>query len=122
MSTTDTSIIDELREAINAHDLTRIAACFTEDYRCERPLHPDESFTGSEQVNRNYTAMLNAFSNLRAEVLRTATHGNEQWSEWEMSATTSAGELVLRRGPVILTTRGGLIDWARFYVDPVDDA
>jgi len=119
MSTTNTSIITKLRDAINAHDPARIAACFTKDYRCERPLHPSESFTGSDQVNRNYTAMLEVFSGLRAEILRTATNGDELWSEWEMNATTSAGKHVLR-GPVILTTRGGLIDWARFYIDAVD--
>ena len=121
-NTTTADVVGELRDAINAHDPDRVAACFTDDYRCERPLHPAESFTGSRQVRRNYAQMFAAFAEIEATILRSAEHDREHWSEWEMRAISATGDRVLRRGPVILTTRDGLIDWARFYVDPVDDS
>jgi ketosteroid isomerase-like protein len=120
--TTPSNVLTELRDAINAHDPARIAACFSDDYCCERPTHPAESFTGSDQVRRNYTQLLERCPDLRAEILRTAIDGDELWSEWEMRATGPAGAPVFRRGPVIATVRENQIDWARFYIDAVDPA
>ena len=51
------SPIEHLRDAINSHDPARVADCFTENYRCELPLHPSRSFTGRARVFENYQAI-----------------------------------------------------------------
>lgn len=111
--------VGRLRDAINAHDAHAVAACFTADYRCERPMRPSEGFVGADRVLRNWTALLARFSDFRADVLRTAVDGDEAWSEWEQVGKDAAGEEFVFRGVVVMTVRGGLIDWTRFYLEPV---
>lgn len=36
-----------LRDAINSHDPNEVTAAFTEDYRCDMPMHPSRDFSGS---------------------------------------------------------------------------
>jgi hypothetical protein len=108
-----------LRDAINSHVPERVTDCFTGDYVCERPLRPVEGFIGSDQVAANWRKLFAGLPDLQAEILRHAQHGHELWSEWEMRGTDPTGATVLLRGPVVLTTRDGRIDWTRFYLDPV---
>jgi hypothetical protein len=60
-------------------------------------------------VLANYTAI---FARLPTcmQVLRRAVAGPELWSEWEMVGSGLDGLSVLMRGPVIMTTRNGLIN------------
>ena len=37
-------MIENLREAINKHDLDAFVACFDPDYRSEQPAHPAREF------------------------------------------------------------------------------
>ncbi|MEV1294790.1 nuclear transport factor 2 family protein [Pseudonocardia sp. NPDC049635] len=117
----DSDPIESLAVAINAHDPRRIAACFTEDYRAETPHRPAEGFVGSDRVHANWTAILARLPDLRARVLRRATAGPELWSEWDMTGTGPDGGAVVLCGPVIMTTRDGRIDRARFYLSAVTD-
>lgn len=120
--TTDPSdplVLDRLREAINSGDPSRVADCFTEDFRAELPHHPERSFTGAARVKANWTAIFSKAPDLTAEVLRTAVNGAEIWSEWEITGVDTAGSPVTFVGPVILTTRDDRINWVRFYLDPV---
>ena len=111
--------IERLRDAINSHDPQRVADCFTADYRSETPHRPTEGFTGSDHVLANWTAIFARLPDLRADVLRRAAAGPELWSEWEMVGSGPDGAPALMRGPVIMTTREGRIDWTRFYLSPV---
>lgn len=111
--------VDELRDAINSHDPQRVAVCFTTDHRAEIPHRPAESFVGSATVAENWNAMFARLPDLHARVLRRAVAGPEIWSEWEMTATESPSSPVLLCGPVVMTTRDGQIEWARFYLGPV---
>lgn len=111
--------LEALRVAINSHDPEQVAGCFTADYVCERPLRPLEGFIGSDQVAANWTKIFAGLPDLQAEILRHAQQADELWSEWEMRGTAPTGATVLLRGPVVLTTRDGRIDWARFYPEPV---
>jgi hypothetical protein len=111
--------IERLRDAINSHDPQRVADCFTSDYRSETPHRPEEGFTGSGRVLANWTAIFARLPDLRAQVLRRAAAGPELWSEWEMVGSGPDGAPALMRGPVIMTTREGRIDWTRFYLSPV---
>lgn len=111
--------IDRLRDAISSHDPSAVAACFTADYRCEVPQRPEEGFQGSDRVAENWTAIFQRLPDLEATVLRRAASGPETWSEWEMVGTGPDGQPVVLTGPVIMTTRDGQVDWARFYLGPV---
>lgn len=119
---TDPDPIERLEAAINSHDPQRIADCFTPDYRSETPHRPEDGFTGNDRVRANWVAILARIPDLRAQVLRRATAGPELWSEWEMTGTGPGGTPALLTGPVVLTTRDGLIDWTRFYLAPVPAA
>jgi ketosteroid isomerase-like protein len=112
--------MSRLQDAINSHDPQRVAACFTEDYRTELPMHPAQSFQGNSRVRDNWTKILARTPDLKADVLRFDA-GNLTWSEWEMRGTNIDGSAALIRGCVICTFRGELIDWTRFYLDPVID-
>lgn len=118
-TTSDPRVLDRLRDAINSGDATRVAGCFTADFRAELPHHPERSFIGAERVLANWTAIFHTAPELTAKVLRTVNSGAEIWSEWEITGMDSAGAPVTFAGPVIFTTRDGQIDWARFYLDRV---
>ena len=119
MPTSNPLVLDRLRDAIESGDATRVAGCFTADFRAELPHHPERNFVGPDQVRVNWTAIFNTAPKLTARILRTAVNGAEIWSEWEITGTDKAGAPVKFAGPVILTARGDQISWVRFYLDPV---
>jgi SnoaL-like domain len=82
-------------------------------------LDHTESFTGSDRVAANWTAIFARFPDFQARVLRRAADGDGLWSEWEMTGSDPAGNPALQCGPVIMTTRNGQIAWTRFYLSPV---
>lgn len=111
--------IDRLKDAINSHDPHQVADCFTANYRSETPHRPQDGFTGNDRVLMNWTAIFGRLPDIRAAVLRRATADAELWSEWEMVGTAPDGTQAVMRGPVIMTTHDGRIDWTRFYLSPV---
>jgi ketosteroid isomerase-like protein len=113
--------VARLERATNAHDLNALVACFASDYRNETPAHPERSFTGCEQVRRNWQQILAFVPDLTATVLRYAVSGDEVWSEWEHRGTRRDGSAHLMRGVVIFGVADGLLTWARFYLEPVQD-
>ena len=80
----DTPFTDRLLAATNAHDVDAIVACFADGYVNETPCHPARGFTGRQQVRTNWTSMLAAVPDLRAEVVAMATSPGVEWSQWEM--------------------------------------
>lgn len=126
MTNADTSdgaagVIARLERATNAHDLDGVVACFADDYRNETPAHPERSFTGRAQVRRNWEQIFAFVPDVTARVLRHAVNGDEVWSEWEHRGTRPDGSLHLMRGVVIFGVGSGLLTWARFYLEPVQD-
>jgi ketosteroid isomerase-like protein len=117
---TPQAVIDQLCEATNAHDIDQIVGCFAEDYRNETPAHPARGFTGREQVRRNWQQILAFVPDLTANLLRCAVEGDTVWSEWEHSGTRRDGSAHLMRGVIVFGVTGGLVRWARFYLEPVD--
>jgi len=110
-----------LQDATNAHDIEAICGCFAPDYRNETPVHPARSFTGNEQVRRNWTQILTSIPDLAAEVVGSAVSGETVWSEWEHRGTRPDGTAHLMRGVIVFTVNGGVIASARFYLEPVDE-
>ncbi|HEX3644641.1 MAG TPA: nuclear transport factor 2 family protein [Vicinamibacterales bacterium] len=115
------TVLARLEEATNAHDLNLLVACFAPDYRNDTPAHPERGFTGREQVSRNWEQIFAAIPDLTARVLRSAVDGSEIWSEWEHRGTRRDGSAHVMRGVVIFGVANGLVTWARFYLEPVQE-
>lgn len=120
-STTDpAAVLRSLADATNAHDIDAIVSCFAPNYRNETPVHPARGFIGNEQVRRNWTQLLTAIPDLRAEVVAFVVSGQAVWSEWEHRGTRPDGTAHLMRGVIVFTTDGAMITSARFFLEPVD--
>jgi ketosteroid isomerase-like protein len=115
------ALLDRLCSAVNAHDLDAIVACFADDYHNDTPAHPERSFTGRDQVRRNWEMILAGVPDVTAEVAAFAVDGNTVWSEWEHRGTRPDGGRHLMRGVVIFGVDDGIAAWARFYLEPVED-
>lgn len=113
-------IAQRLVDAVNAHDLDALERCFAPDFVNETPAHPARSFTGSDQVRRNWTQILAGVPDLRAEIVRQSVDGDTVWSEWEMRGNRRDGTPHLMRGVSILGVEGGRFAWVRFYLEPVE--
>lgn len=116
--------LQALWQAIDAHDLDRLAACFDVDYRNETPVHPARSFTGRAQVRENWAKILRAVPDLSATLVRWTAGPSEPgtvWAEWDWSGTRADGAPFRMRGVTVLGTAEDAIGWARFYMEPVDE-
>ena len=115
------AVVDRLVQAINGHDVDGMVSCFAEDYANETPVHPQRSFTGSDQVRRNWTQIFAGVPDIEAAVLRRIESDDQVWTEWEMSGIRlEDGERFLMRGVVIFGIRGPMILSARFYLEPAE--
>jgi len=116
------AFVRRLCDATNAHDLEAIVACFAAGYRNDTPAHPQRSFTGVAQVRRNWEQILAAIPDLETEVLRQSVDGQTVWTEWEHRGTRPDGSRHVMRGVVIFGVEQGIAAWARFYLEPVEEA
>lgn len=116
------SVIDRLVQAVNGHDLERLASCFADGYVNETPVHPQRGFRGIDQVRKNWTQIFTGVPDIKAAVLRRADIADQVWTEWEMAGTRSEdGGPFVMRGVVIFEIRGDLISSARFYLEPAEE-
>ncbi|MDQ6716219.1 MAG: nuclear transport factor 2 family protein [Actinomycetota bacterium] len=115
------AVLDRLLEAVNAHQLDALVACFAEDYLNVTPVHPPRGFRGREQVRTNWSQIFAAVPDARARVLRRAVDGAEVWTEWEMDGRRLDGSLFRMSGVVIFEVRGDAVASARFFLEPVED-
>jgi ketosteroid isomerase-like protein len=115
------ALVDRLVRATNDHDIDRLVACFAEDYENETPVHPARGFRGRDQVRRNWEQIFAFVPDVRAEVVRCALDGDTAWTEWEMSGTRKDGSAHLMRGVILFGVGGGVAQWARFYLESVDE-
>jgi ketosteroid isomerase-like protein len=116
------AVVERLLEAINAHDLDGMVACFADDYVNEWPAHPQRGFRGKEQVRRNWSQILGGVPDLRARLPRVAVQGATVWTEWDMSGTRRDGAAFVMRGVAIFGVTEGRLAWVRFYLEPVEQA
>lgn len=111
--------MERLTAAQNAGDVDAMVACFHEDYRSEQPLFPARAFTGVAQVRANWSALLTAITDFRAELVRAAVDGDTVFAEVHWTGTKADGTPLDERGVFIGGVRDGRIAWARLYVDEV---
>lgn len=112
--------VEQLRDAINTHDLDALVACFTPDFVSRQPAHPARNFTGNAQVRENWTMILAGVPDLHATLLRTGSSGDTLFAEWEWSGTRRDGAPHEMRGVTVQGTAGGRIAWVNFYMERVD--
>jgi ketosteroid isomerase-like protein len=113
------ALMERLTAAQNAGDVDAMVACFHDDYRSEQPLFPARAFTGVEQVRANWSALLAAIPDFRAELVRTAVDGDTVFAEVRWTGTKADGKPLDERGVFIGGVRDERIAWARLYVDEV---
>jgi ketosteroid isomerase-like protein len=114
--------MQRLNAAMNAHDIDAFLACFREDYQSEQPAHPDRTFQGREQVQRNWSAVFAGVPDFRSELLRAADDGNTIWSEWHWQGMQSDGTPLDMVGVIVCGVSEDQISWARLYMEPVEQA
>lgn len=114
------AVSERLMQAMNAHDLDAEVACFRDDYRSEQPAHPARTFTGREQVRQNWSKLFESIPDFRAELLRLAVVGDEEWAEWIWHGTKDDGTPLDERGVTIFGIREGQIAWARLYLEETE--
>ena len=114
--------VDRLVDATNRHDLDGLVACFAEDYENQTPVHPARGFRGRAQVRRNWEEIFAFVPDIRAEVMASAIDGDTAWTEWDMTGARRDGSPLHMRGVVIFGVRDDLAQWARFYLEPVDES
>lgn len=126
------TVLDRIQQAFDGHDLTALVACFAADYRNETPAHPARGFVGREQVRRNWSHILAAVPDFRAELVRWGSGPPAEpatvWAEWAWSGTRADdGGHVRLCGVTVLGTgvaeagQEEVVRWARFYMEPVTD-
>ena len=114
------ALIGRLLAAQNAHDLEAMLDCFQADYRSEQPLFPSRDFQGIDQVRANWSALLEAIRDFRAEIVRSAVDGDVVFAEIHWNGTKSDGAPLDERGVIIAGGSDERIAWARLYVDEVE--
>ncbi|WP_026545177.1 nuclear transport factor 2 family protein [Arthrobacter sp. 35/47] len=115
-------VINRLVSAINDHDVDALTACFADDYVNITPAHPARSFTGNDQVRRNWRSIFDAIPDVQARILRSAVQDRVVWTEWEHRGAHGHGAPHLMRGVVIFTVGTDAITEARFFLEPVDQS
>jgi hypothetical protein len=113
------AMVERLSLATNAHDLAALVSCFAAGYRNETPAHPERGFTGRDQVRRNWEQIFAAVPDITARVLGCAVDGDTAWTEWEHRGVRADGSRHHMRGVVIFGVSGGVAEWARLYLEPV---
>jgi len=114
------AVSERLRRAMNAHDLEAHLSCFNEDYRSEQPIHPARTFTGREQVRKNWSGLYESIQDFRAELLRLAVVDDTEWAEWHWQGTKEDGSPLEERGVTITGIRDGRIAWGHLYLEEVE--
>jgi ketosteroid isomerase-like protein len=107
--------------AANRHDVDGLVAEFSEDYENVTPIHPAQSFTGREQVRRNWENLFGGVPDIQVVVhdATTAADGTV-WMEWGNTGTRSDGVVVEMAGVAIFAVREERIVGVHFYLEPVD--
>ena len=115
----ETYVFERVHDAQNRHDLDAFLACFDSDYRSDQPVHPDRAFTGSEQVRRNWAAVLMA---CRISVpswcarRRGRTLPGRSGTGMVPASADTAGDA----GVTIFGIQDDRILWGRLFMDEVD--
>lgn len=114
------AVIERLHAAMNAHDIEAFIACFSPNYRSEQPAHPDNAFTGSEQVHKNWSRLFANVPDFKADWSNRAVVGNAVWGEWRWYGTQTDGAPFMIAAAIVFGVEDGKIAWGHLYMEPVE--
>jgi ketosteroid isomerase-like protein len=115
-----TPLLEQMRAALDAHDLDAFVGFFREDYVGERPRHPGSPMSSREDVRANWAEVISDVPDLRVEVPAAVEDGNTIWSEWRAYGTARSGSMLELRGVIIFGVQDGRVAWSRMYLEPVE--
>jgi ketosteroid isomerase-like protein len=115
------SVMEGLRDAMNAHDAQRMASMFAADYESVQPVHPARTFRGRDQVRANWSAVFEGVPDFEALLVASVVDRGTEWGEWDWRGHHVDGSDFAMRGVVILFAPAGPIMAMRLYVEPVED-
>jgi ketosteroid isomerase-like protein len=98
--------------AFDGHDLDRIMSFFADDAVFESPRGADAwgtRFTGKAAVREAFAGRFNGIPDVRYQQDRHFVDGDRGASEWTLSGTTTAGQLLEVRGCDLWTFRDGQV-------------
>jgi len=113
-------LLEQMRAALDAHDLDAFVEFFREDYVGERPRHPGAKISTRDDVRANWAEVIADVPDLRVEVPAAAHDGDRIWSEWRAYGTARSGAMLELRGVIIFGLQDGLVAWSRMYFEPVE--
>jgi ketosteroid isomerase-like protein len=113
-------LLEQMRAALDAHDLDAFVGHFREDYVGERPRHPGSPVSSRQDVRNNWAEIISDVPDLRVDVLAAVEDGNTIWSEWRAYGTARSGAALELRGVIIFGIQDGQVAWARMYMEPVE--
>jgi ketosteroid isomerase-like protein len=114
-------ILEQMRAALDAHDLDAFVDFFHEDYVGERPRHPGAAVSTRGDVRRNWEEVIRDVPDLRVEVPAAVQDGERIWTEWRAYGTALSGAALEIRGVIIFGVRDGRVAWSRMYLEPVEE-
>jgi hypothetical protein len=115
-------LLERLVTALNEHDLESLIACFHLDYLSEQPAHPARSFTGRDNVARNWAWVFDQFEDFQANLLDVSVRDTTIWTEWQWWGTDQSGIRVEVRGVMIFEVENSVFRSGRLYLEPVSNA
>src|SRR4051812_31133985 len=86
--TSNTSIVRELIDAINAHDVPRMKERWTAE-TVER--FPDATCTGPQEIGDYFQALFDAFPDVRMRIVETAEQGETVFMRWQATGHHTGG-------------------------------
>jgi ketosteroid isomerase-like protein len=113
-------LTEQMRAALNAHDVGAFTDLFHEDYSGERPRHPGSAKIDREEVRGNWVEMIRDVPDLRVEIPAALQEGDTIWSEWRVFGTARSGSMLELRGVIIFGVQAGRVAWSRTYMEPVE--
>jgi ketosteroid isomerase-like protein len=119
---TPATVADALARAMNERDIEAFVSLFAVDYDSRQPAHPDRAFHGRDQVRENWSAIFRGAPDFRAELVDVAAQVDTLWTEWRWSGTHADASRLDMAGVIVMGVRGGLIAWARLYVEPIEQS
>jgi ketosteroid isomerase-like protein len=113
-------LLEQMRAALDAHDLEAFVEFFREDYVGERPRHPGSKISSRDDVRANWAEVISDVPDLRVDVPAAVEDGDRVWSEWRAYGTARSGAMLELRGVIIFGIQGDKVSWSRMYMEPVE--
>jgi ketosteroid isomerase-like protein len=113
-------LLEQMRAALDAHDLDAFVEFFRDDYVGERPRHPGSPVSSREDVRAHWAEIISDVPDLRVDVPAAVQDGNRIWSEWRAYGTAHSGAMLELRGVIIFGLEGDKVAWSRMYMEPVE--